>query len=127
MTARLRLLIAAAPLLAATALALGSRCTDAAHSFFLYMGVVHADAGCASGTALGPSVVHVAGLTIVLLITVLGSSATVREAVNALVERLAHHVDPVLIPQPGPVAADYSRRVTRGAWTGAGSRDPPTS
>lgn len=125
MTARLRLLIAAAPLLTATALAFGSRCTDAAHSLFLYMGVVHADAGCASGTALGPSMVQAAGLTAIVLITVLGSSAAVREAVDALVERLAHHVDPVLMPQPAPVTADYSRRLTWGSRTGAGSRDPP--
>lgn len=126
MTARLRLIIAAAPLLAVTALALGSRCTDAAHSLFLYMGVVHADAGCASGTALGPSMVQVAGLTAILLITALGSSAAMREAVDALVERLTHHVDPVLMPQPAPATADYSRRLTWGARTGAGSRDPPS-
>lgn len=126
MTARLRLIIAAAPLLAVTALALGSRCTDAAHSFFLYMGVVHADAGCASGTALGPSMVQVAGLTAILLITALGSSAAVREAVDALVEQLTHHADPVLMPEPAPATVGYSRRLTWGARAGAGSRDPPS-
>ncbi len=123
-TVRLRVLSAAVPALAAALLVLGSRCTDAAHSFLLYAGVIHADAGCASGMALGPSAMQIGGLGLIVAASAIGNSVAVREAIASLFGRLMT-VRPFARPVPVPVLSGYSRRRTWGVDCGVGSRDPP--
>lgn len=127
MTLRLRILAAAVPSLAAALLVLGSRCSDAAHPLFLYAGLVHADEGCASGMALGPSTLQLIGLAALILIGAAANSAAVHDAVGALIDRLSPSVTGVLLPPPVPIAAVYSERITWGEERGSGSRDPPVS
>lgn len=127
MTVRLRSLLAVAPLLAAGLLALGSRCAETSHSLFFYAGMIHADEGCVSGAALGPSLTQLAGLTVVVFVGALGNSAAVRDAIGRIVDRFGLQVSPAAVPSVRPVSAGYSRRLAWGVRRGSAARDPPTA
>lgn len=122
---RSRLAVVAAPVLATSALTLGSRCTDSAHALFRHLGVVHADAGCGSGMALGPSLAQLIGITLLIAAAAAAGSTAVREAIDALLERLTVVRGPVRMPVAVPVTAVVESSPTWGWRTGAGSRDPP--
>lgn len=125
MTARNRLVIAAVPALAAILTSVGARCTDAVHPYLSAVGIVHEDAGCASGTALGPSTFQVVGLLAMVLLGVVANSVAVREVATAFIAHLVPTVPRWRTPDPVPVMAGYVRQSTWGVSRAVGSRDPP--
>ena len=121
-----RILLAAAPMSAAAILMLGAPCAPSAHPVFLYTGVVHADAECGSGVALGPGALQLLGIAALLLVTAAANSALVRDTVGSFVGRLRQQPLPVRIPAAQPVSSSYRGRFTYGAERRTSSRDPPS-
>lgn len=127
MTTRLRLLAATVPTLVAVLMVVGAECTSATHAALHHLGLVHADPGCASGTALGPSFLQLAGLALLISFGVLANSVAVQEAAGAYLRQLFGATEPLVLPDPVPVTTGYIRP---DCWQGpdsVGSRDPPLS
>lgn len=111
---------------AAAILMLGAPCAPSAHPVFLYTGVVHADAECGSGVALGPGALQLLGIAVLVLLIAAANSALVRDTVGAFVGRLRQQPVPVRVPVSQPVSSAYRGRFTHGAERRTSSRDPPS-